>query len=141
MLFRSLIKSSRTTKPVSAQPVTPLLTRFITSSSSNSVSRTSTARVRVVEGEIPLSKPPSDPNKLSAQDLTEGTYEKHHKSSSVSITTYPGTHSYVDEPDPADSKYKILGGACHSTVSYEKPQPVKYEGLNVKLTSTNTPSL
>ena len=141
MLFRSLIKSSPAMKPVFVQSVTPLLTGFIASSPSNSASHTFAAKVKVVEGEAPLSKPPSDPNKFSARDLTEGTYEKHHKSSSESITTYPGTHSYVDEPDPADSKYKILGGACHSTVSYGKPQPVKYEGLNVKLTSTNTPSL
>ena len=129
MLFRSLIKSSRATKPVFVQPVTPLLTRFIASSPSNSASRTSAAKVKVVEGETPLSTPPSDTTKLSAQDLTEGTYEKHHETSPEPITTHSGTRSYVvNEPDPADSKYEIPTGAYHSTASYEKPQQVKYEG-------------
>ena len=93
------------------------------------MSRTFAAKVKVVEGEAPLSKPPSDPNKLSARDLTEGTYEKHHETSSDPITTYSGTRSYiVDEPDPVDSKYEIPAGAYHSTASYEKLQPVKYVG-------------
>ena len=128
MLFRSLIRVSRATKPAFVQPVTPLLSRFITSSR-NSSSPTSSSKVKVVEGEAPLFKPPSDPNKLTARDLTESTYEKDLETSSEPITTYSGTRSYVvNEPDPADSKYEIPTGAYHSTAPYEKLREVKYEG-------------
>ena len=119
MLFRSLIKSSRAIKPA-----TPLRARFITSSPP-----TTTPKVKVVEGEAPLFKPPSNPNKLSARDLTEGTYEKDLETSSEPFTTHSGTRSYVvNEPDPADSKYEIPTGAYHSTASFEKLDEVKYEG-------------
>ena len=128
MLFRSLIKSSRAIKPASVQPVAPLRARFITSSPSAS-SPTSATKVKVAEGEAPLSKPPSDPNKLSVQDLTEGTYEKEPETSSEPFTTYSGTRSYVvNEPDTADSKYKIPTGAYHSTAPYEKSKDAKHEG-------------
>ena len=74
-------------------------------------------------------KSPSDPNKLSARDLTEGTYEKELETSPEPFTTYSGTRSYVvNEPDPADSKYPIPTGAYHSTAPYEKSEGVKYEG-------------
>jgi len=119
MLFRSLIKSSRAIKLA-----TPLRARFITSSPP-----TTTPKVKVVEGEAPLFKPPSNPNKLSARDLTEGTYEKELETSSEPFTTHSGTRSYVvNEPDPADSKYEIPTGAYHSTASFEKSEEVKYEG-------------
>ncbi|KAF9791011.1 hypothetical protein BJ322DRAFT_1039159 [Thelephora terrestris] len=138
MLLRSLIKSSRATKPAFVQPVTPLLTRFITSSS-NPASRTSAAKVKVAEGEAPLSKPPSDPNKLSARDLTEGTYEKGQETSPEPITTYSGTRSYVvNEPDPADSKYEIPTGAYHSTAPYEKLTEVKYERYEGERSSSSS---
>ena len=128
MLFRSLIKSSRAARTVFVQPATPLLARFITSSS-NSASPTSPAKVKVVRGEAPLFKPPSEPNKLSARDLTEGTYEKETETSPEPITTFSGTRSYVvNEPDPANSKYEIPTGAYHSTASYERSKEVKYEG-------------
>jgi len=128
MLFRSLIKSSRAVKPTFIQPVTPLPARFITSSS-NSSSPTPASKVKIVEGDAPLFKPPSDPNKLSARDLTEGTYEKELETSPEPFTTHSGTRSYVvNEPDPADSKYEIPTGAYHSTASYERLEEVKYEG-------------
>lgn len=128
MFFRSLIKSSRATKPAFAQPVKPLLARFM-ASSSNSTSPTSAAKVKAAGGETPLFEPPSDPNKLSARDLTEGTYEKEHETSPEPITTFSGTRSYVvNEPDPADSKYDIPTGAYHSTAPYEKLKETKYEG-------------
>jgi len=74
-----------------------------------------------------LSKPPSNPNKLSAQDLTEGTYEKEVETSSEPFTTHSGTRSYVvNEPDPTGSKFEIPTGAYHSTVSYEKSEEVEY---------------
>jgi hypothetical protein len=127
MLFRPLINSSRGTKPALVQPVTPLLSRFV--ASSNSSPRTSAAKVKVVKGEDPSFKPPSDPTKLSARDLTEGTYEKELDTSSEPITTFSGTRSYVvNEPDPADSKYTIPTGAYHSTAPYEKLREVKHEG-------------
>ncbi|KAF9645099.1 hypothetical protein BDM02DRAFT_3120773 [Thelephora ganbajun] len=129
MLFRSLIRSSRAIKPAFVQPVTPLRARFIASSSnSSSPSTTAKVKVKVVGGEAPLFKPPSDQNKLSARDLTEGTYEKVLETSSEPITTYSGTRSYVvNEPDPADSKYEIPTGAYHSTAPYERSEEVKYE--------------
>jgi hypothetical protein len=121
MLFRSLVKSSRATKPAFVQPVTPLSLRFVTSPS-NPSSRTSSAKVKVVEGEAPLFNPPSDPHKLSAG------YEKEHDNSSEPITTFSGTRSYVvNEPDPTDSKYEIPTGAYHSTAPYEKLKEVEYE--------------
>ena len=128
MLFRLLIHSSRAVKPAFVQPVTPLRARLITSSS-NSSSPTPASKVKAVEGDAPLFKSPSDPGKLSARDLTEGTYEKYHETSSEPITTHSGTRSYVvNEPDPAGSKYEIPTGAYHSTASYEKREQVKYEG-------------
>lgn len=128
MLLRSLIKSSRATKPAFVQPVTPLLARFIASSHNTSFPA-SPAKVKAAKGEAPLFKPPSDPSKLSARDLTEGTYEKQHETSSEPITTFSGTRSYiVNEPDPADSKYEIPSGAYHSTAPYERLKEVKYEG-------------
>ena len=127
MLLRSLTKSSRATKPALIQPVTTLSARFITSSSHSS-SPTPASRVKPVEGEAPLFKQPSNAGKLSAKDLTEGTYEKEVETSPEPITTYSGTRSYVvNEPDPADSKYEIPTGAYHSTASYEKSREVKYE--------------
>jgi len=120
MLFRSLIKSPRAIKPAFIQPVTPLQARFITSSS-NPPSSTSTTKVKAAKGKAPAFDPPSDPNKLSARGLTEGTYEKELETSSEPFTTYSGTRSYVvNEPDPADSKYEIPTGAYHSTAPYEK---------------------
>jgi len=102
MLFRSLIKSSRTTKPAFVKPVTPLLARFITSS--------------------------SNPSSRTSQRLTEGAYEKELDASSEPITTFSGTRSYVvNEPDPADSKYDIPTGAYHSTAPYEKLKEVTKE--------------
>jgi len=76
-----------------------------------------------------LSKPPSDPNKLSAaRDLTEGTYEKQLETSSEPFTTYSGTRSYVvNEPDPAESKYDVPTGVYHSTVSYRNVKEAEYE--------------
>jgi len=76
-----------------------------------------------------LYKAPSDANKLSARDLTEGTYEKELETSSEPFTTYSGTRAYVvNEPDPADSKYEIPTGAYHSTAPYQKLEGVEYEG-------------
>jgi len=122
MLWRPLTKSSRTIKPAFVLSTAPLRTRLI------SASPTTAARAKVVQGEA-LFKSPSDPNKLSAQDLTEGTYEKELETSSEPVTTYSGTRSYVvNEPDPADSKYEIPTGAYHSTASYKKLEGVKYEG-------------
>ena len=122
MHFRSL---SRAIKPAFTQPVRPIQSRTITSSFP-----TSAAKTKVAEGEAPLFKPPSDPNKLSARDLTEGTYEKELETSSEPFTTHSGTRSYVvNEPDPADSKYEIPTGAYHSTASYEKVEEVRYEGF------------
>jgi len=128
MLFRSLIKSPRTIKPAFVQPVTPLRVRFV-ASSSKPPSPTPATKVEVAEGEAPLFKPSSDPEKLSARDLTEGTYEKEVETSPEPFTTYSGTRSYVvNEPDPADSKYEIPTGAYHSTAPYEKLEEAKYEG-------------
>jgi len=137
MLFRSLIKPPRAVKPAFVHPITPLRARFI-ASSSKPTSPTSAAKVKVAEGEAPLFKPPSDPNKLSARDLTEGTYEKELETSPEPFTTYSGTRSYVvNEPDPADSKYEIPTGAYHSTASYEKLE-VRYEEKDVKGSSTSS---
>lgn len=84
----------------------------------------------MVEGKAPLFNPPSDPNKLSTQDLTEGTYEKEPETSPEPFTTHSGARSYVvNEPDPADSKYEIPTGAYHSTAPYEKSKEAKYEGV------------
>ena len=128
MLFRLLIKSPRAVKPAFVQPVTPLRVRFA-ASSSKPPPPTSAAKVKGAERESPLFGSPSDPNKLSAQDLTEGTYEKELETSSEPFTTYSGTRSYVvNEPDPADSKYEIPTGAYHSTAPYEKLEEAKYEG-------------
>ena len=125
MLFRSLVKSPRAMKPAFIQPITPLRARLIASSSNPPPS----TKVKVAEGEAPLVKASSNPNKLSARDLTESTYEKEVETSSEPFTTYSGTRSYVvNEPDPADSKYEIPTGAYHSTASYEKLEEVKYEG-------------
>jgi hypothetical protein len=126
MLWRPLTRSSRAAKFV--LPAAPLRARFITSSP-NAQSPTTTVKAKGVQGEAPLFKSPSDPNKLSARDLTEGTYEKGLETSSEPVTTYSGTRSYVvNEPDPADSKYEIPTGAYHSTASYQKSKEVKYEG-------------
>ena len=126
--FRPLTKSSRTIKPAFVLPIASLQTRFI-ASSPNSSSPTTAGKAKVVQGEAPLFKSPSDLNKLSARDLTEGTYEKELETSSEPFTTHSGTRSYVvNEPDPADSKYEIPTGAYHSTASYQKLEEVKYEG-------------
>ena len=128
MIWRPLTKLSRAANPAFVLPTAPLRTRFITSSPNHS-SPAAAAKTKVVEGEAPLFKSPSDPNKLSARDLTEGTYEKELETSSEPFTTHSGTRSYVvNEPDPADSKYEIPTGAYHSTVSYKKLEEVKYEG-------------
>jgi len=127
MLFRSLIKSPRAIIPAFIQPATPLRARLI-ASSSKPPSSTAT-KVKAAEGEAPLFKPSSDQNKLSAQDLTEGTYEKEVETSPEPFTTYSGTRSYVvNEPDPADSKYEIPTGAYHSTAPYEMLEEVEYQG-------------
>ena len=128
MLFRSLLKSSRTIKPAFIPPIAPLRARFI-SSSLNPSSQANAAKAKTVAGEAPLFNPPADANKLSARGLTEGTYEKELETSPEPITTYSGTRSYVvNEPDPADSKYEIPTGAYHSTAPYQKAEGVKYEG-------------
>lgn len=123
MFWRPLTKSSRATKPAFALPIAPLRTRSITSSSIVA------ARAKILEGDAPLFKSPSDPNKLSARDLTEDIYTKEHETSPEPITTHSGTRSYVvNEPDPADSKYEVPTGAYHSTASYEELKGAKYEG-------------
>lgn len=128
MLFRSLIKSPRAIKPAFVQPATPLWARFI-ASSSKPPSSTSAAKVKVAEREAPSFGSSSDPNKLSARGLTEGTYEKELETSPEPFTTYSGTRSYVvNEPDPADSRYEIPTGAYHSTAPYEKLKEEKYDG-------------
>ena len=142
MLFRSLIKSSQTAKPAFVQLIAPVLTRPITSSFITLSPPASSGKAKVVEGEAPLSKPPSDPNKLSARDLTEGTYEKELETSSEPITTFSGTRSYVvNEPDPEDAKYQIPTGAYHSTAPYEKPQGVRYGELREKEGSSTSSEL
>ena len=141
MLFRSLIKSSRTITPAFIQPVGPLRARFITSSP-NSLFPSPAAKIKAAQGDAPLSKPPSNPNKLSARDLTEGTYEKELETSSEPITTYSGTRSYVvNEPDPADSKYEIPTGAYHSTAPYEKSKEVEHEGHGAREGSSSSSEL
>lgn len=121
MFIRSFTKSSRATKLAFVQPVAPLrlLARYTTSSSDSS-SPTPASKVTVALGQVPLSKLPSDPNKPSAQNLTEGVYQKEHETSPEPITTLSGTRSYVvTEPDPAGSKYEIPTGAYHSTAPYK----------------------
>ena len=130
MLFRSLLKSSRTVKPPFIQPIAPLRARFISSAFNPSSPPTNATKAKSVTDKAPLREPPSGANKLSARDLTEGTYEKDVETSPEPFTTYSGTRSYVvNEPDPADSKYEIPTGAYHSTAPYQKQQGVKYEGL------------